>query len=68
MVATHVIHRYAVDCAWITVSFNLNKRICRMCLCDNKETEEHLLLNCSLHSALRVDLMQSVKSILVKGL
>jgi len=32
----------------------------------SKETEEHLLLNCTLHSALRVDLMQSVKSILLK--
>ena len=37
-----------------------------MCLCGNKETEEHLLFNCSLHSMLRVDLMQSVKSILLK--
>jgi len=47
---------------------NLNKHTYRMCLCGSKETEEHLLLNCSLHSALRVrvDLMQSVKSILLK--
>jgi len=45
---------------------NLNKRTYRMCLCGNNETEEHLLLNCSLHSVLRVDLMQSVKSILLK--
>ena len=45
---------------------NLNKRTYRMCLCGKKETEEHLLLNCSLHSVLRVDLRQSVKSILVK--
>jgi len=45
---------------------NLNKRTYRMRLCGSKETEEHLLLNCSLHSALRVDLMQSVKSILLK--
>jgi len=45
---------------------NLNKRTYHMCLCGNKETEEHLLLNCSLHSVLRVDLMQSVKSILLK--
>jgi len=27
---------------------NLNKRAYRMCLCGNNETEEHLLLNCSL--------------------
>jgi len=45
---------------------NQNKRTYHMCLCGNKETEEHLLLNYSLHSALRVDLMQSVKSILLK--
>ena len=45
---------------------NLNQRTYRMCLCGSKETEEHLLLNCSLHSVLRVDLMQSVKSILLK--
>ena len=37
-----------------------------MSLCGNKETEEHLLLNFSLHSVFRVDLMQSVKSILLK--
>ena len=44
----------------------LNKRTYRMGLCGNKETEEHLLLNCSIHSVLWVDLMQSVKSILLK--
>ena len=38
---------------------NLNKRTYGTCLCGSKETEEHLLLNCSLNSALRVDLMQS---------
>jgi len=36
-----------------------------VCLCGSKETE-HLLLNCSLHTALRFDLIQSVKSILLK--
>jgi len=45
---------------------NLNKRTYRLCLCGGKETEEHLPLNCSLHSALWFDLMQSVKSILLK--
>jgi len=45
---------------------NLKKRTYRLCSCGSKETKEHLLLNCSLRSALRVDLMQSVKSILLK--
>jgi len=45
---------------------NSNKRAYRLCSCGSKETEEHLLLNCTLHSALRVNLKQSVKSILLK--
>jgi len=44
-------------------ALNLNKRTYRLYSRGSRETEEHLLLNCTLHSALRVDLMQSVKSI-----
>ena len=43
---------------------NLNKRTFRLCSCGSKE--EHLLLNCTLRSTLRVDLVQSVKPILLK--
>jgi len=39
---------------------NLNKRTFRLCSCGGKGTEGYLLLNCILHSALRVDLVKSV--------
>ena len=45
---------------------NLNKRTYRLCSCGGKEIEEHLFLNCTLPSALRVDLLQSVKSTSLK--
>ena len=64
MAAICVVHRCAVDCAYLGHSvLNLNKRTYRVCSCGSADTEEHLLLICTLHSALRVDLMQSVKSI-----
>ena len=44
---------------------NMNKCTYRLCSYGSKETEEYLLLNCTLHSALRVDLVQSV--IFLKG-
>jgi len=44
----------------------LNKRTYRLCSCGSKESEEDLHLNCTLYSALRGDLVQSVKSILLK--
>jgi len=64
---------FLAPCCYILATglsvLNLNKKtycMDRMCLWGNKETEEHLLLNCSIHSVLRVDLMQAVKSILLK--
>jgi len=63
MEAIPIIHRHAGDCAWFSV-LNLNKYTYRLCSC-SKETEEYLFLNCTLHSALRVGLVQSVKPILL---
>jgi len=60
-----IVHRYAVDCVSVNV-LNLNKRTYRLCSCGAKQTEEHLRLNCTLHFAFWVDLLQLAKSILLK--
>jgi len=62
MAVIPVVYRYAVDCVCVSDHSipNLNQRTYRLCSRGAKETEEHLLLNCTLHSVFRVDLLQSV--------
>ena len=45
---------------------NLNKHTYRLRSCGASETEEQLLLSCTLHSAFRIDPLQSVELILLK--
>jgi len=52
MAAIPMVHCYTLDWVWDTVFWTWTRALNRLCSCGDKETDEHLLLNYTLHSAL----------------